>query len=248
MVGVLMGAGIAALVAGFLALVMSIPIRDFSFGTTLMIVGTIGAAAGLIVVALAAILREIRKMSAPPLVLPATTARPEFPPRPVTPVSSATPATDLPFPLPSRATSERSALPPHPEAVTPPAAPEAPRLPTATKRNLLFRRTESERAATPPAEPERETPASDEQWPGRPPEGLWKRRRREGQPREPMLDLNESDAAAEEPRVTVLKSGEVDGMAYTLYSDGSIEAQLAEGMVRFASIEALRAHLDQRPS
>ena len=31
-----------------------------------------------------------------------------------------------------------------------------------------------------------------------------------------------------------------------LYSDGSIEAQLPEGMMRFASIDALRAHLDQR--
>jgi hypothetical protein len=48
--------------------------------------------------------------------------------------------------------------------------------------------------------------------------------------------------------VSILKSGVVDGMAYTLYSDGSIEAELAEGKVRFASIEALRAHLDQRGS
>lgn len=46
--------------------------------------------------------------------------------------------------------------------------------------------------------------------------------------------------------VSILKSGVVDGMAYTLYSDGSIEAELAEGKVRFASIEALRSHLDQR--
>jgi hypothetical protein len=48
------------------------------------------------------------------------------------------------------------------------------------------------------------------------------------------------------PQVTVLKSGVVDGMAYSLYSDGSIEAQLPEGMMRFASIDELRAHLDQR--
>jgi hypothetical protein len=48
------------------------------------------------------------------------------------------------------------------------------------------------------------------------------------------------------PEVTVLKSGVVDGMAYSLYSDGSIEAQLPEGMMRFASIDELRAHLDQR--
>ena len=33
---------------------------------------------------------------------------------------------------------------------------------------------------------------------------------------------------------------------YSLYSDGSIEAQMPEGMVRFASIDELRAHLDQR--
>jgi hypothetical protein len=49
------------------------------------------------------------------------------------------------------------------------------------------------------------------------------------------------------PPVTVLKSGVVDGMAYSLYSDGSIEAQMPEGMMRFVSIEELRAHLDQRP-
>jgi hypothetical protein len=56
-------------------------------------------------------------------------------------------------------------------------------------------------------------------------------------------------AAREEdpPPVTVLKSGVVDGMAYSLYSDGSIEAQMPEGMMRFASIDELRAHLDQRP-
>ena len=53
---------------------------------------------------------------------------------------------------------------------------------------------------------------------------------------------------SEEPApVTVLKSGVVDGMAYSLYSDGSIEAQMPEGMMRFASIDELRSHLDQRP-
>jgi hypothetical protein len=50
----------------------------------------------------------------------------------------------------------------------------------------------------------------------------------------------------DQPDVTVLKSGVVDGMAYSLYSDGSIEAQMPEGMMRFASIDELRAHLDQR--
>jgi hypothetical protein len=60
--------------------------------------------------------------------------------------------------------------------------------------------------------------------------------------RDPPAPRNE-----EPPPVTVLKSGVVDGMAYSLYSDGSIEAQMPEGMMRFASIDELRSHLDQRP-
>lgn len=44
--------------------------------------------------------------------------------------------------------------------------------------------------------------------------------------------------------ITILKSGVVDGMAYTLYSDGSIEAQLPQGTVRFGSINALRDHIE----
>ena len=43
---------------------------------------------------------------------------------------------------------------------------------------------------------------------------------------------------------TILKSGVVDGMAYTLYADGSIEAKLPHGTVRFASIAELRAHIE----
>lgn len=47
-----------------------------------------------------------------------------------------------------------------------------------------------------------------------------------------------------EPQVAVLKSGVVDGMAYTLYADGSIEAKLPQGTVKFASIAELRAHIE----
>lgn len=44
---------------------------------------------------------------------------------------------------------------------------------------------------------------------------------------------------------SVLKSGIVNGMSYTLYSDGSIEAQLPEGTLRFGSITELRNHIEQ---
>jgi hypothetical protein len=55
-----------------------------------------------------------------------------------------------------------------------------------------------------------------------------------------------TEAIPYEPQpVSILKSGVVDGMAYTLYSDGSIEAQLPDETIRFASIAELRLHLEK---
>jgi hypothetical protein len=51
--------------------------------------------------------------------------------------------------------------------------------------------------------------------------------------------------ASQAPAVSILKSGVVEGMAYTLYSDGSIEAQLPGGTMRFSSITELRSHIEQ---
>jgi hypothetical protein len=158
--------------------------------------------------------------------------------------------------------------PPEPEPPAPPAAPEAPR-----RRNLLFASTsrkERERAEAkategPPPHAEPAAPAGpdtppasfDDAWPKpdrmRPPEPPAASRR--PPPRSPSTFVEatpppapepESEPAVEQAPVTVLKSGVVDGMAYSLYSDGSIEAQMPEGMMRFASIDELRAHLDQR--
>jgi hypothetical protein len=53
-----------------------------------------------------------------------------------------------------------------------------------------------------------------------------------------------ADAYNEPVPISVLRSGIVDGMADTLYSDGSIEAQLP-GILRFGSIIELRHHLEQ---
>jgi hypothetical protein len=63
---------------------------------------------------------------------------------------------------------------------------------------------------------------------------------------EPAVDAEppEVNAAAAPAGVSVLKSGIVDGMAYTLYSDGSIEAQLPQGLLRFGSIAELRNHIE----
>jgi hypothetical protein len=52
--------------------------------------------------------------------------------------------------------------------------------------------------------------------------------------------------AATTPDATVYKSGVIDGMAYTLFMDGSIEAELPQGKVRFASVDELQKYLTAR--
>jgi len=61
----------------------------------------------------------------------------------------------------------------------------------------------------------------------------------------PAPQASEAPAPSSRQPVSILKSGVVDGMAYTLYTDGSIEAELAQGVVRFGSIEELRNHLEK---
>jgi hypothetical protein len=156
------------------------------------------------------------------------------------------------------------------EASTPPA-PES--QPVKQRRNLLFSSTSRRereraearsgeqaaaepRAAAPPA-PDAEIneppPATfDDAWPkserARPADVPPQRRPVRTPPAFGETPAaRQAPPAPDQPPVTVLKSGVVDGMAYSLYSDGSIEAQMPEGMMRFASIDELRAHLDQRP-
>jgi len=65
-------------------------------------------------------------------------------------------------------------------------------------------------------------------------------------PMAPMPPMPPMPPAPPQARsVAILKSGVVDGMAYTLYADGSIEAQLPNGTVRFGSIAELRAHIEK---
>ena len=68
--------------------------------------------------------------------------------------------------------------------------------------------------------------------------------------KEPRYSADTSNISPSTPEnaaagISVLKSGVVNGMPYTLYSDGSIEAQLPEGTLRFGSITELRNHIEQ---
>jgi hypothetical protein len=45
---------------------------------------------------------------------------------------------------------------------------------------------------------------------------------------------------------TVYRSGVIDGMAYSLFMDGSIEAELPTGRARFGTIDELQKYLVSR--
>ena len=159
------------------------------------------------------------------------------------------------------------AVQPPVEPVVEPVAPERPQ-----RRNLLFASRRRDRAPPmagsgdpagmgpaelpPMVQPvlppmptlEAEPQAFDSAWPAR-------RQAQSGMPAGGGSAQAEAAAVESQPSpgghqpaaVTVIKSGVVDGMAYSLYSDGSIEAQMPEGMLRFASLDELRSHLDNRP-
>src|SRR5882724_10977210 len=62
MVGLLI-AGFVVLLVGLLAIGLGIPVKEFSFGNTLIAAGALGACTGMVLVALAFVLRELKIIS-----------------------------------------------------------------------------------------------------------------------------------------------------------------------------------------
>ncbi|MET4066390.1 hypothetical protein ABID58_001173 [Bradyrhizobium sp. S3.2.6] len=215
---------------------------------------------------------RVRPVLPPGLAAPGTAASELAPAMRVEPQPSpAAPPWQAEAPARERPRAEAPAEPEAPPT-PPPAAQEAPRrrnLMFASSSRKERERAEAKATEESPPQPHAEPaepavpeapPASfDDAWPkadrARPPEPPAPRRPSPQRPASTFEPAAPQPAApppapepppAEQAPVTVLKSGIVDGMAYSLYSDGSIEAQMPEGMMRFASIDELRAHLDQR--
>ncbi|MGD9925197.1 MAG: hypothetical protein AB7V13_27680, partial [Pseudorhodoplanes sp.] len=151
----------------------------------------------------------------------------------------------------SRAQSDEFEMPEMVEAVRPPPRAAAPAAeepaaapPVAPRPGWRPPRPSADRPAKPPAAPEPRRPAAASENPFDP---GWPDKSAAPQRREPSIEPpgEPAPAGGRAEAVTVLKSGVVDGMAYTLYTDGSIEAELAQGVVRFGSIEELRNHLEK---
>ncbi len=315
-------AGTVVFCAGVLTVVWGVPIKDFSFGNTLILVGAAVACTGLLLIGFSFVVRELKNLGrlleagvqrdkareevgvlTPRVDLPSPSPAPaasELPkvarPTPARPASARpVPSGGFLFPRDEprsvgaadvgAADDDTHAEPAEDETPAPPwrdeaaarSRPTPPLFPRTAesegseserpRRNFLFasrRRSASVSTETPPET--QETPAAEElpaldaarevtdrvepahrfdtAWPSteraRGDNGTSSRSN--GTSRFSPSRRTEEPAA---PAVTVVKSGVVDAMEYKLYSDGSIEAQMPEGMVRFESIDALRAHLGQ---
>lgn len=266
----LLAAAIGAIMVGF-----GIPINEFSLGNTLIIAGTTALMGGLIVIGLALALRQLANLAAAlnarPLASAPASARPmqdmpEPAPRPG--------GSRMPMPVPARPDMppSRAPRPPEPRAAPesslddsepgaplrapvrsapPPSSDDAFEMPSWRPPRPAAEPPAGRKDAPRVTPPERRGPetAYDAIWPADN-----RTERSDASAPEPRAiggesglggGLGDSAPPARPEAATVLKSGVVDGMAYTLYTDGSIEAELAQGVVRFGSIEELRNHLEK---
>jgi hypothetical protein len=260
--------GLVASAAGLATLGFGISNIEFSLGNTLVLAGTMGLSTGLILIGLAVALRQLERMAealarpmprvprAPEQEMPAGPARPAaarapFPPKPNRDEAAPEPRF---VPLSEQEGTQRAnhrAGGPAEEEAEAPLSPQVPR--GAAARERRSRGDPPWRPILPNEQPDERSAKKgmfDNLWPAGP---------RPVARKEPPLKSETPPAFAPTPEptenqpsggekhrgVAILKSGVVDGMAYTLYADGSIEAELPEGTVRFASIDELRVHLEK---
>jgi hypothetical protein len=317
--------GVLVTAAGFVTIGFGVPINAFSLGNTLIVAGTIALVGGLVLIALAVVVRQLQRitaaLSAPLRTLhPAETAEPSMvpptarltpsaarapmPPQAAQPPAPRAPEASMPRPPEPRAmfeprfpaTAQNETAGPlewlrkgkggNGEApvvevldeapLQPPTSPR-PASPLANMAEPIFEpkawspsrgapgearqasRAEHVARTNPAAERPKDNGTFDVVWPNARPERPTngQAEHRHAAPEMQRAHQHEAQPAAE-PRgeappapvgelspVAILKSGVIDGMAYTLYADGSIEAELPQGTVRFASIDELRAHLEK---
>jgi hypothetical protein len=298
--------GLVTAAAGFLAIGFGIPVHAFSFGNTLIIAGATAVVGGFLMLGLAAVVRQLRRIAdanllhsasfatnaaadpfaaqasflgtpkpdpmsavapAEPRVAAATTAEPDAAIAWLRPKDAeATPgeravieemeASLAPQPSPS------AQGPDMPPPLTPPQRPSpgslgVGKMPTdSTAWSQASSAVTHHTKGAEPSRPDRAAAGTDIETaaPGmtRSAERIERVRKSEpaakpgAEARAPGESQGVSAKPSEGPRpVAILKSGMIDGMAYTLYADGSIEAVLPTGPIRFASVEALRAHLEK---
>jgi hypothetical protein len=270
---VLLVLGVLLTVLGAGAVLYGIPIYEFGFGNTLIIAGTTAMVGGLILIGIAQAARQLRRIAetldlqpmawtasaveaavrrpapgqAPEPLVPELVVPEPLVPAPERTVEAAPPEPVIPVP-------ERAREVPEPMAPVASAEPVAIPAPRRSLRDWIQyggqRTVPPEEIPTPapvrtpePSRPSRVDLSALARAPERPVDAT----REDREPaRRSFPSRRGPRPGASDAEATVFRSGVVEGMAYTLYTDGSIDAELPEGTARFESLDALRAHLAER--
>ena len=247
---ILLAIGAFVAIVGVVLIRYGVPLDEYG-NSPLLVSGMVALVGGLIVIALSLAVRSLgriaERLDIQPLPLPpiADIGHAAPPPRP-----TIAPPAVKPEPVPEVAAPEPRVEPriepsaaPAPAAPTPVGDPATPAPPKSSlfgglfggkpKKPLVAGR---ENAAA-PGDPTRVDLAP-----------LTMDPEREAAPRASPPPAGSAALPKAEPasNASVYKSGVIDGMAYTLYVDGSIEAELPQGTIRFASVEALQTYLTSR--
>jgi hypothetical protein len=260
---IVLAMGLGTAMAGAVMIGFGIPINEFGIGNTLISAGTTALVGGLVLIALAATLRQLRA------VAEAAQSRewsiPAADDRPPSPYPSARLGGSGPIAAPPTSPgfpAEREAEPARAEYALRPRF--AARPPPNERGDREPLRREEEPYSSPPHDREAEEEEEEEESPFAPVRGasvrgerprgfdaIWPAAASEAKPL-PSASHDETEApdsdhhednALETSSSSILKSGVIDGMVYTLYTDGSIEAELPQGTLKFGSIDELRDYL-----
>lgn len=217
---VLLFVGLVVAAAGVALLGYAVPVEDLA-GSALFVSGVVAIVGALIIAALAAAVRVLSRIA----------ERLEIQPLPLPPVASV--GREDPAPRPVRAAptaggAARPSLLGWLGRAASPAPVRAARVPSPA-------RPEPEPDAAPPVDLGPLTRIPDAPPPPPVPQQAPPMR---PAPRPPAPVASPNSAAA-----TVYRSGVIEGMAYSLFMDGSIEAELPTGRVKFATIDELQQYL-----
>ena len=215
---VLLLVGLVVATAGVALLRYAVPVEDFA-GAALFISGVVALVGALIIGALAVAVQVLSRIA----------ERLEIQPLPLPPVAAV--GREDPTPRAARPKPTRASLLGWLGRGHSPVPVRAAPVPSAEK-------SVTGAASAPPVDlgpltriPERAPPPASAAPPPAPPV----RAPRAAPP------VNPSDAGT-----TVYRSGVIDGMAYSLFMDGSIEAELPTGRVKFATIDELQQYLTSK--
>jgi hypothetical protein len=240
---ILLAIGVFVAIIGATLIRYGVPLDEYG-NSPLLVAGMVALVGGLIVISLSLVVRSLKRVSErldiQPMPLPpiADITHAVAPPRPTAPLRLE-PAEEVAVPEPRiEPRIEPGAAPPPP--VTAPTRTPAAAAPKSSLLGGLF----GGRGKKPVVAGGKDAPGDS---------GVDLAPLAQGpEPATPRASPAPSGNGAAPPKAepdsgaSVYKSGVIDGMAYTLYTDGSIEAELPQGKIHFASVEALQVYLTSR--